>query len=169
MQSLGFQLAEDGTRLREYFAKWCEESLPAKLPWGAGEFDLFLAVGHQLARAQCESFASQVVSYNVDWVQIAGCDSQLVHDLVDQAAVASGRQAQVGEGSPMTSWHDDALDPEAMAETAYNCLGSTSRVLCLFIGDLPDASKFVDRLKQLIRQTGPQVLPNTSLERTHER
>jgi hypothetical protein len=149
MRSLGHALGEDGSALREFFACRCEQVLPDLLPWRDASFDLFLAL-FACTPSSYPDIAARAAKYNVDWVQIAGRDAELVHDLVDQASVNQGRQKQIGEGKPMTSWHEEAITPEQMAEVACSCFGTADRVLCVVIGSEADERSFAGHLKRLL-------------------
>jgi hypothetical protein len=61
-----------------------------------------------------------------------------LHDAIDRASVAAGRQRAVGDGSPMTSWHEEEQSAEEMAEVAALCFGGHERVLVLVVGDERD-------------------------------
>jgi hypothetical protein len=115
-QFIGHQLAEDGSELRSFFAAMFDGSPIAPLPWGDAEFDCILVCADP-ARAilVAESFASSIVRCRVDWVQVTGPDSERIHDLVDEPSVRAGVQAAVGDGRPMTSWHEEAESPAAQA------------------------------------------------------
>ena len=151
MRSLGHELGEDGGMLREFYSCRCERVLPELLPWRGATFDLFLALSGECTPASYADIAARVARYNVDWVQVAGRDAEMLHDLIDHASVDSGRQEKVGEGKPMTSWHEEATTPEQMAEVAYSCLGSAERVLCVVVGSETDEVCFASHLSRRLK------------------
>jgi hypothetical protein len=53
----------------------------------------------------------------------------------------------VGDGNPMTSWHEDALSIAQIAEVADDCLGCEDRVLCVVVGSTQDQETFVELLR----------------------
>jgi hypothetical protein len=83
----------------------------------------------------------------LDWVQVAGSGAQDLHDAIDAAGVTVGRQLAVGEGSPMTSWHEEALAVEEMADVASLCFGGHERVLVLVVGSATDLRESVAAVK----------------------
>jgi hypothetical protein len=123
----------------------------ATLPWGDQPFDcvVFLCDPGQ-AKTVREELSHELARANVDWVQVAGSGAEELHDAIDRAGVAVGRQRAVGDGSPMTSWHEEALTPEDMAEVAALCFGGEEQVLVLVVGRESDlaasAAAVKDRL-----------------------
>jgi len=123
----------------------------AALPWGDEPFDcvIFLCDTGQ-AEAVREDLSREIARANVDWVQVAGIGSEELHDAVDRASVAVGRQKAVGDGSPMTSWHDEASSIEQMAKVAASCFGGEDRVLVLVVGREQDLAASAAAVKDCI-------------------
>ncbi len=107
----------------------------ASLPWGGEPFDcvVFLC---DLARAEAVrgGMSHEIARAAVDWVQVAGRGAKELHDALDHAGVDVGRQRAVGDGSPMTSWHEEASSVEDMAQVAAASYGSHEQVLILVVG-----------------------------------
>ena len=92
--------------------------------------------------------ANWVVSLNCDWVQCFGNDAETLHDLVDQAAVASGRQKHVGDGNPMTSWESAELSNEQiMKQVLSGGFGFQSQKVVVVFGDAKEANRFAAGLR----------------------
>jgi hypothetical protein len=148
LRRVGSGLEFTGERLREFFVGLYSSESLRRLPWADSAFDcIFVAIEGEKARPLGVSFASSIVQTNVDYVQTVGPDSEWLHDLVDEEAVLSGRQSAVGDGSPMTTWHDEVVTLEGAAEIAHLCFGSTPYVLCLLTGGEPTLRSFVGALE----------------------
>ena len=140
---------EDGKPLRNYYAGLFDGSPIGPFPWADALFDcVLISANHQKSRQLASGFANQIVGCNVDWVQTTGPDAEAIHDLVDEAAMRAGRQQSVGDGSPMTSWHEEAVTLERMAEVAHYCQGGSDYVLCAVVGDDSELRRFLDCLRQ---------------------
>jgi len=120
---------------RQYYAALYRPGCLAVLPWGNAQFDcvIFLCDPIQAGDA-CEELSRELARANVDWIQAAGPGAEELHDAVDRTSVAVSRQRAVGDGSPMTSWHEEMVDPEQMAEVAALCFGGREHVLVLVVG-----------------------------------
>jgi len=116
----------------------CHGAVPALelLPWGPELCDAFVAVldVDLLSDDIAQKTAEDLVRVTVDWVETMGPKCEFLHDLVDHAAVSAGKQAAVGDGHPMTAWHNDFSDAEKMA--SWVCLGghglSLNRLVIVF-------------------------------------
>jgi hypothetical protein len=154
-QFIGHELAEDGSELRSFFAAIFDAPPIAPLPWGNAEFDCILVCADPAkATLLAESFATAIVRCAVDWVQVTGPGSERIHDLVDEASVRAGVQAAVGDGHPMTSWHEEAVSPSAHAEVARHCHGASDYVLCLVAGSESHYSEFIEALSRSLVANG---------------
>ncbi len=124
---------------RCYFAALYRSGCLAALPWGGQPFDcvVFLC-DHAQAQVARVELSCELARTNVDWVQVAGSGAEELHDTVDRASVTVGRQRAVGDGSPMTSWHEDARAVDEMADVAALCFGVHERVLVLVVGQEKD-------------------------------
>jgi len=91
--------------------------------------------------------AEDLVRLPTDWIDIMGTGSEWLHDVIDRAAVAIGRQDRVGDGIPMTAWHDDLRDMAAMIDfLRLGGLGGTDHKLVVVVGDAPSTVGFADGL-----------------------
>jgi hypothetical protein len=85
-------------------------------PWGSAKCDCFVILGDRDVDPEtARSLAFEIASLNNDWVYVYGTHSEKIHDLIDEASVALGRQEAVGDGVPMTAWHTDLVRLEAIA------------------------------------------------------
>jgi hypothetical protein len=148
VEFVGHMRAEDGTPLQEYYVVSFDGSPLAEFPWGDAPFECVLVdAAHGRARDLATEFARQIVRCNVEWVATTGRDAEFIHDLVDEASVEAGRQERVGDGSPMTSWHDEATTLEQIADVAVPGLGACAFVLCVVVGSPVDYRRFAHILK----------------------
>jgi hypothetical protein len=153
-QFIGHEYAEDGSELRSFFAAVFDGPAISPLPWGDVQFDCVLVCADPpRALRLAEAFASAIVTCTVDWVQVTGPDAEYIHDLVDQASVRAGVQSEVGDGRPMTSWHEDARSPTAQAEVAHHCHGASDYVLCLVVGSDSEYRAFTEALSRSLTPT----------------
>lgn len=128
------EVGQDDAGRRYYVAPYRTGCLAA-LPWGEEPFDcaVFLC---DPCRAQTlrADLSAELARSKTDWVQVAGNGAEALHDAIDRASVALGRQRAIADGSPMTSWHTEAQCVEEMAEVASLCFGGHKRVLVLVVG-----------------------------------
>jgi hypothetical protein len=134
---------------RRYFVALFRPGCLTELPWGSETFDcvVFLLdadVSHLLVGA----LSSELAQSRVDWVQVAGRGAEELHDAIDRASVAAGRQMAAGDGSPMTSWHEEAESLGAMTEIAWVCFGDQDWVLVLVVGQDTDFSASVEAMQR---------------------
>ncbi len=134
---------------RRYFAALYRPGCLSELPWGGEPFDcvVFLCDPAR-AQALAGSLSSDLARSRVDWVQVAGRGAEGLHDAIDRASVTVGRQRVVGDGSPMTSWHEEAQNPDAMAEVARLCFGGQDRVVVLVVGRPADLWASIEAVQQ---------------------
>jgi hypothetical protein len=138
---------------RRYFAALYRPGCISELPWGSDPFDCVVFLS-DLDEAQrfAGTLSSELARSRVDWVQVAGRGAEELHDAIDRASVAAGRQRAVGYGSPMTSWHEEAESLGEMAEVARLCFGGQDQVLVLVVGRDADLSASVEALQGRTRR-----------------
>jgi len=150
----GDDLGEDGSWLRSFFTCRYDGGPLPDLPWGDAEFDCVLVSGdHDRARGLADSFSDEIVKHSVDYVQTTGPYAELIHDFVDEAAVVRGLQHAVGDGSPMTTWHEDARSLEKIVDVAKSCFGGADQVLCMVVGSAADHEQFTTILRDRLSAT----------------
>ena len=71
---------------------------------------------------------------NNDWIQVAGHRCEELHDAIDRTAVTIGRQRQVGDGQPMTYWHNDVQSIPELTELVQLHYGQNDIVLVIVVG-----------------------------------
>lgn len=123
-------------------------------PWGQEPFDCFVvrrSSGFQTK--DMALLAEELASANTDWVETIGTDAERLHDAIDSASVQIGRQRRVGDGSPMTAWHDRLLSTPAIIEhVRVGGLGQRSTKVLLVIGTEADAAELVRALEDALRE-----------------
>lgn len=100
-------LGKDGYGRRLFTVQYEPQCLK-KMPWGRRRFDCGVFVFPSAPDALVEQCIREVVRKNNDWVVTFGAGAMRWHDLADQVSVEIGRQKEVGDGIPMTTWNDDA-------------------------------------------------------------
>ena len=72
------------------------------------ECDAFIVTldGKFLSDELVDEIAATIVKLPVDWVETFGPRCEYFHDRIDLASVSAGRQEKVGDGNPMTAWHN---------------------------------------------------------------
>jgi len=152
---IGDQRGEDGEILRHFHAVRYSPGVLSEWPWGNEEFDCVVFVCTTvLDRQLANHLAADVVSWNVDYVQTTGAEAELLHDLIDESSVVAGLQSVVGEGNPMTTWHDNARTVSEMTEVACHCFGGNDHVLVLVVGDEADLNEVVKRVRHRLADRG---------------
>jgi hypothetical protein len=122
-----------------------------ELPWHNQPFDCsVLCVRPTSGEGGVEAIASEVAAARTEWVHVLGKEAQVIHDAVDRSSVNLGRQAKVGDGVPMTSWHDDLQDlGEIAAFVVSGGLGLTCDYhLALVVGSENDYRLATDAIRQ---------------------
>jgi hypothetical protein len=141
-----FDVGKDPTGRRYYVAHYASGCLE-ELPWESENFDcivlLFSRKAMQKVRA---TLGGEIIRTNTDWVQVCGVDAESFHDFIDKTSVQLGRQRMAGDGSPMTSWHEDANTLRKMIDVARDCFGGSNYVLMLVVGDRNDADEVIQSL-----------------------
>jgi len=139
---------------RHFYAVRFRPDCLQSLPWGGEEFDCTVfACDPQQIRERAQSICAALVDANTDWVATTGPDAEWLHDLVDSSSVHRGRQTAVGDGSPMTAWHEDAVGVDQMADVVYYGAGGQDYVVALVVGNEIDFTSAVGSLKgRLARQ-----------------
>ena len=124
---------------RRYFAVLHGNGCFDTFPWGSESFDCTIfAYDQNVTEHATAKIAHDLVRANTDWIATTGANAEKMHDIIDQTSVKIGRQHQIGDGSPMTSWHTDAMDSQAMAEVATTMPGISEVTLILIIGSKTD-------------------------------
>ena len=106
-------------------------------PWGEEQFDCYvLNLGGDIAGQEMQEIAREVTEARTDWVHTAGKGCELLHDAIDRMSASIGRQAQAGDGSPMTSWDEEETTTEEMADLVLEAGlgGNTYHLVALFVG-----------------------------------
>jgi hypothetical protein len=126
-----------------------------QLPWQDAECDAFVAIlaDGLLTDQVTKAVSTSLVELPTDWIETMGSRAEFLHDRIDDASVAVGRQNRVGEGSPMTAWHEDLADINAMIEyVRLGGLGASNNKLVVVIGPEAASQQFADRLGRTSRE-----------------
>ena len=120
-------------------------------PWKDALFDCFVLVpSEKLTDEECRKLAFEIADTNTDWVHTLGESSEKLHDAIDLMAIEIGRQVMVGEGIPMTSWHEELTSLPDMATfvseggLGHNC----DYQLVILVGTEQEYLKFKELLLQ---------------------
>ncbi len=119
-----------------YFARFQPGCLDCA-PWGEEEYDCFvLNRSPLLTSIEMDQIAIEVAGGRNDWVQTLGRGSEKMHDAIDEASVRMGRQAAIGDGYPMTSWHEDVITLDEMVDFVLrgSLGGSSDYLVALIVG-----------------------------------
>lgn len=123
-----------------------------KIPWETEECDVFVVTldGKLLPNNLADEIAIEIVSLPVDWVETFGPRCEYLHDRIDAASVLIGRQEKVGDGSPMTAWHNHLSDiEEIVSYLRTGGQGSAGIKIVLVIGAERSADEIREKLIQL--------------------
>jgi hypothetical protein len=129
--------------------------LSDRLPWRDEECDAVVAILEPefLTDTLADELASSLVALNTDWVETLGKNAESLHDLIDRRSVVLGRQNEVGEGNPMTGWHEELGTSEEMADfIRLGGLGLTENKLVIVVGSERGAARFITKLKSVLLQ-----------------
>jgi hypothetical protein len=91
--------------------------------------------------------AAEIVKLPVDWVEIFGSRCEYLHDRIDVASVSIGRQEKVGDGSPMTAWHNHLSEIEDIVSyIRTGGQGSAGTKIVVVIGPEHSADNVAERI-----------------------
>ena len=149
------EIGQDGVG-RAYFAARYRPGCVDALPWERDSFDCVVFLCENLP--DTASIAAELAGTAADWIQVAGVGAEALHDAIDRASVTIGRQLAVGDGSPMTSWHEADTTPAQMAQVALHCFGGYDHVLVLVVGDETAFAESVRALQDALTRecSGPE-------------
>lgn len=103
---------------------------------GATLFDCFVInLNESLTDIEMHDIAERLAGPCFEWIEIFGFKAEILHDMIDRAAVISGQQQNVGDGYPMTTWNDEAaiLD-DTLSYIATGGQGTCDWKILLVIG-----------------------------------
>ena len=151
--AIGAQHGEDGGVLRRFYAVRYRTAVPSAFPWDDACFDCVVCVcDPALARKVAENIALDIVGWNVDWVDTTGEDAEHMHDLIDAASVRIGRQNLVGDGNPMTAWHEGAVTIPQIAKSVEFFGAGNEHLLLLVIGDDAHLHAIVEHVRRVLSE-----------------
>lgn len=90
-----------------------------------------------------------------DWVEVFGLDAEAIHDAIDLASVTLMRQHAIGDGNPMTAWHDDIIDElDIAAYILTGGLGHGENKIVLVMGTRKDEDSIIRELEEYAVKNG---------------
>jgi len=123
------------------------------LPWEDQRFDAFIVVLENRDLGETERNAvARITRLNNDWVETCGYGAEQLHDQIDEISVSIGRQEAIGDGNPMTAWHEDLVSPDDVIDyLALGGLGSSDfKLVCLVAPD-DQTRPLLERLREKLR------------------
>ncbi|HUA20269.1 MAG TPA: hypothetical protein VMU80_16200 [Bryobacteraceae bacterium] len=116
LELIPFQVESSPGEFTHYVVVERRAPVTDELPWKGEECDAFVIVldGNLLSNELAAEIAEGLVQLPVDWIETMGDRCEYLHDLIDEVSVSIGRQGKVGEGDPMTAWHEEFSDEEEM-------------------------------------------------------
>jgi hypothetical protein len=120
-----------------------------EIRWTIQECDVFVITldGTLLSDEIISKIAAEIVKLPVDWVETFGPRCEYLHDRIDAASVSMGRQERVGDGCPMTAWHDDLSDIEDIVSYILTGgQGSAETKIVVVIGPEHSADNIAERI-----------------------
>jgi hypothetical protein len=147
---MGIELRTKDTRF--YICDYSEEPHLERLPWGQQEFDAMIVIlcESSISNDLIQIVIAELIMRNTDWIETIGTKSEWLHDEIDKASVRLGRQKQVGDGSPMTAWHDDMQISDMFEHVVVGGHGVNDNKAVIIIGTHIDFMMFVEELKKYI-------------------
>lgn len=126
-------------------------------PWGTETFDCFVINRSRRLQEECvNQLARELASARTDWIETFGPMAESLHDAIDLASVQVARQTAVGDGSPMTAWHEDIASDRALAEyLSTGGHGFQSVKFVAVLGEAHDENKLRGALNLCLAQDYP--------------
>lgn len=106
------------------------------------DYDCFLVNRDQAFDGSDCKMIQRIASQKSDWIEIFGYNAEKIHDAIDAASVACGRQPSAGFGVPMTSWNDYECDEDVIEYLQTGGHGASSTKLLIFLGTDDEEKKF---------------------------
>ncbi|MGJ8640870.1 MAG: hypothetical protein ACSHYA_15880 [Opitutaceae bacterium] len=132
-----------------YFACDYTEGFLSNLPWGDDQFDCLFFPASPIDESAYAKAVEEILKKHIDWVFTCEPNSERWHDLLDEMAVALGRQKEIGDGSPMTAWFDEIKKIEDW-DTSYN-YGGSDYFLFVFISASDSLESRMERLRRRLK------------------
>jgi len=105
--------------------------------------------GKLLSDELAAEIAESLVKLPVDWIETMGARCEYLHDLLDEASVSIGRQRRVGDGNPMTAWHDQLSDTSEMVSyIRMGGQGAAERKVVVVVGPERSSAVIAEKIAQ---------------------
>lgn len=82
------------------------------------------------------------------WVEALGNAAEEVHDAIDATSVRIGRQSAIGEGDPLTTWHDDMSDSDIASYVLTGGPGSSDTKVVVIVAPDIVAERLIRKLSK---------------------
>ena len=129
-----------------YYVCDCNDGVIGQLPWIDEMCDVILPIFDKsmVDSKVVQKQIDELILKYTDWFDVFGAKSKWLHDEIDKASVRLGRQKAVGDGSPMTAWHEEIRDYEEMVDNAcHGVSGGNDNIIIFVIGRIEDYKRFV--------------------------
>lgn len=112
------------------------------------DYDCFIVnLREHLPIEEIALLANLVARTPSGWVEVFGHAAERIHDAIDNAAVAVGRQSKVGDGNPMTTWDEDDSIAECARWIAMGGQGTNDVKVVVVIGSAADERDLYDNIR----------------------
>jgi hypothetical protein len=117
-----------------------------------GDYDCFVLNRHDvLSQDTVLSIAKQLAQPRFEWIEVFGFNAELLHDMIDRAAVTIGRQSMIGNGNPMTAWNEERVElREILSYIVTGGQGACDWKVLLVIGTESQFQEVVSTLSTLV-------------------
>lgn len=116
------------------------------------EFDCFLINRQTDAPSYQSELIEAIARCTTGWVEVFGIDAEKLHDAIDLSSVFLKRQLRIGDGNPMTAWHDDMTgDSEIASYVLSGGQGTASAKIVIVLGSNVAERSLLDQLRELER------------------
>lgn len=115
-----------------------------------GDFDCFIVNRRGVAISDLQLVLSAIARRTRGWVEVFGIDAEAIHDAVDRASVELGRQKEVGEGDPMTTWDSEMDEVELAKYVSMGGQGECALKVLVYFAAGPEEGLFFMRVKDCV-------------------
>jgi hypothetical protein len=114
-----------------------------------GDFDCFIVNGRAGSLGSNHPLTiSAIASQTIGWVEVLGVEAESIHDAVDLASVRAGREQEVGDGEPMTTWNSTVEEDEIADYVLAGGQGEHALKLVVHFGGQEHEKVFLDLLRK---------------------
>jgi hypothetical protein len=123
-----------------------------------GPYDCFvLNRRNTLPKDVAMAIATKLAEPRFEWCEVFGFGAELLHDAVDDVAVVTGRQTEIGAGNPMTTWDAETTElRELLSYILTGGQGTCDWKLVLVIGTEDQVQEIITGLAALSPSHGDE-------------